>query len=75
MRQDGVVKVLEFHRDDPDGRTYCQISVCNDGSVYVRGRDVPSIFEESSDAAEKAVRFVESKGYVRNNDSLESCSQ
>jgi hypothetical protein len=59
------ITVIEFFRDDPNGRTSCLVEVFEDGSAFIRGPGVGAIFEGSPEAAKHAVEYVESKGYRR----------
>ena len=60
-----VVQQIQFVRNDARGRASCQIEVFEDGSAYVAGDDVEVIFEESAQSIERAVKYVEARGYVR----------
>lgn len=65
MNNQWIQRVIEYFKEDKDGIASCRIKVCVDGSVYVDGNDIECVFEESPDAFEEAVKYVESKGYTR----------
>ena len=64
----GVAQVIGFHRNDARGRAACRVLASDDGA-YVIGDDVEVIFEFCADAIEKAVeravKYVEARGYVK----------
>lgn len=69
MTESRIIETISFIRERPEGRDTCLLEVFRDGSVAVDGPGVGGIFEECSDAVAQAVNFVESKGYVRRQQS------
>ena len=69
MTESRIVETMHFVRERPEGRDSCLLKVFRDGSVRIIGPDVGGIVEECSDARGRAIRFVESKGYVRREES------
>jgi hypothetical protein len=69
MYKSKALKTISFFREGPSGRESCLVEVFHDGSVYIDGPDdVNGGFEECSDAEAKAIRLVESKGFVRSSE-------
>jgi hypothetical protein len=60
-----IVETINFVRERHEGRDICLLEVFRDGTVCIIGPDVDGGFEECDDAKDRAVKFVESKGYVK----------
>lgn len=65
MTESRIIRTISFIRERPEGRDTCLLEVFRDGSVAVDGPGVGGIFEECPDAVAQAVKYVESKGYIR----------
>jgi hypothetical protein len=65
MKEHDASQRFHFTKDSPSGPLRCELERCPDGSVYLNGDEIEMIFEETLDALDKAVRFLEARGYVR----------
>ena len=64
MRSPKPIRVIRFERRAIGMPSSCRIEVFEDG-VYIDGEDVEAIIEFCPDAIERAVKYVEARGYVR----------
>jgi hypothetical protein len=62
---EGEEVTIRFTRNDARGAASCEVRGFNDGSASAIGDDVMLMVDESPNAVAHAVKFVESKGYVR----------
>ncbi len=65
MNSTDPIKVLRFEKKGANGSLYCEMQVFEDNSAYIRGDECEMIFEESADASQKALKYLESRGYER----------
>jgi len=65
MSETDLVGVMRFEKRSPGGKLHCQVEVFRDGSAYVNGNEIEMGFEESRDAWKDAVKYLESRGYVK----------
>ena len=59
------VRILRFEKNGPDGTLHCEMQIFEDVSAYVTGDDCEMIFEESPDAFQEALKYLESHGYKK----------
>ena len=59
------IRVLRFEKRYAHDVLYCEMQVFEDGSAYVRGDEIEIGFEETSDAWQEGIAYLESRGYVR----------